>query len=76
MKGRTLSTPFAICINDGGYDVDLVVGKVYRVLPPHKNDPPSSLRVVDESGEDYLYSRENFVSVRLPKRASDALAAV
>ena len=75
MKTLARSPSFALCINDGGNDVDLVVGKVYRVVRPVRNDPASSIRVIDESGEDDLYPRDNFVSVRLPKRASDALTS-
>jgi len=76
MKTPTRSSSFALCIGDGGNDIDLVVGKVYRLVRPLKNDPASAIRVIDESGDDYIYPRDNFVPVRLPKRASDALASV
>jgi hypothetical protein len=65
---------FAVCIERGEHDVDLVVGKIYRVVRPCRNDQPSDVRVVDESGEDYLYPRDWFVPVRLPLRARRALA--
>ena len=66
---------FAVCIHNGDYDVDLIVGKVYRVLKPKRNDRPSDLRVLDESGEDYLYPRDWFVPVELPLKARRALTA-
>jgi hypothetical protein len=66
---------FAVCIHNGEYDVDLIVGKIYRVVKPRRNDRPSDIRVRDESGEDYLYPRGWFVPVNLPLKAQKALAA-
>jgi len=68
------SAGFAVCIERGESDVDLIVGKIYRVVRPCRNDQPSDIRVVDESGEDYLYPRDWFVPVRLPLKARRALA--
>jgi len=70
------STEFAVCIENGGYEIDLVVGKIYRVVKPKRNDGPSDIRIVDESGEDYLYPRRWFVSVELPLKARRALVAI
>jgi len=67
---------FAVCINSGEYDADLIVGKVYRVLKPRRNDRPSDVRIRDESGEDYLYPRAWFVPVDLPAKAKKALVAI
>jgi hypothetical protein len=69
------SQGFAVCIHNGEYDADLIVGKIYRVLKPKRNDISSDVRVVDESGEDYLYPRTWFVPVDLPLRARKALVA-
>jgi hypothetical protein len=65
-----------VCIHNGEYEADLVVGKIYRVLKPKAKDTPSDIRVLDESGEDYLYPRAWFVPVALPMRARKALVAV
>ena len=65
-----------MCIHNGEYDVDLVVGKIYCVLKPKRNDRSTDVRVVDESGEDYLYPRGWFVPVELPLRAKKALVAI
>jgi len=67
---------FAVCIQNGECDVDLIVGKIYRVLKPQSKDRPADIRVVDESGEDYLYPREWFVLVDLPLKAKKALVAI
>lgn len=48
------------CVNNDGYPVDLTLGKLYKVLPEHKAEP-ESIRVVDNSGEDYLFKSERFV---------------
>ena len=70
------SVEFAVCIYNGEYDLDLIVGKIYRVVKPKRNDRPSDIRVLDESGEDYLYPRGWFVPVDLPLKAKRALAAI
>jgi hypothetical protein len=67
---------FAVCIQNGEYESDLIVGKLYRVVKPERNDRTSDIRVVDESGEDYLFPRAWFVPVELPLKARKALAAV
>ena len=66
----------AVSIDNGEYDVDLIVGKIYRVVKPKRNDRPSDIRVLDESGEDYQYPRVWFVPVDLPLKAKKALAAI
>jgi hypothetical protein len=65
-----------VCIQNGEDEVDLIVGKIYRVMKPKRNDRPSDIRVIDESGEDYLYPRGWFVPVDLPLKARKALVAI
>ena len=77
MTSRADRSPdFAVCIQNGEYDVDLIVGKIYRVVKPKRNDSPSDIRILDESGEDYLYPRRWFVPVELPLKAKKALVAI
>lgn len=45
----------AVCLNAGEYRIDLRIGRKYRVLRPCQSDPKDLLRIVDGSGEDYLY---------------------
>lgn len=65
---------FAICIasEEGG---DLENWKVYRVLPDPKASEVGCLRVIDESGEDYLYPQNRFVIVKLPEDVRERLLA-
>jgi len=48
--------------------------KIYRVVKPRHNDGPKDVRVVDEEGEDYLYSSNQFVPIQLPPKARRAMA--
>lgn len=57
---------FAICVANEGYD-DLEVWKVYQVLSDAKAPGVGCIRVMDESGEDYLYPVDRFVAVEFPK---------
>lgn len=71
LQRRALSAAkagFVLCI-DAGDHVDLDLRKVYRVKPDKDAAKHGLLRVVDESGEDYLYPAERFVPVQLPKDA-------
>ena len=65
-KRRNAERQFAICIDNSGYAASLELHKVYAVLPDERAAEDDFLRVVDESGEDYLYSAKRFVSVELP----------
>ena len=66
---------FVICIDAAEYaEVDLDLGKVYVALPIEKSDRDGGLiRVVDNSGEDYLFSADQFVEVKLPRAAREAV---
>ncbi|MEP7340555.1 MAG: hypothetical protein ABI977_22685 [Acidobacteriota bacterium] len=57
---------FAICINNESCE-DLELRKVYQILPDNANTEDGNLRVIDESGEDYLYPRDCFVVIDLPQ---------
>ena len=65
MKGEQQRSKFVLCIRNRGSD-DLEVRKVYQVHPDSSSAHDGYLRVIDESGEDYLYPSEYLVPVRLP----------
>ena len=69
-------TKFAICVKNEDYPASLQLWKVYRVLADEKAARRNLVRVVDESGEDYLFSASYFVPVELPQAAETALLAV
>lgn len=59
-------TKFVICTRNTGYEVSLELRKLYQVLPDSVGSAHGQIRVVDESGEDYLYPSSFFVPVDLP----------
>lgn len=62
-----------VCVENLGYPVSLELHKVYRVVPDQDAAREGDLRVVDESGEDYLYPAEWFVAVEVPRRVRASL---
>jgi hypothetical protein len=58
---------FAVCINNTDYLASLELHRIYRVLPDEDAAADGDIRVIDESGEDYLYPKEYFVFVELPQ---------
>lgn len=65
---------YVACVRTEGA-LDLEVGKLYLVLPAEPTDGNEDLRVVDESGEDYLYPASWFVAVEVPETLARALRA-
>ena len=63
MKPQT--RPFALCIDNTDYQASLIPGKVYRVLRDPRAAGDYLLRIVDESGEDYLYPQDWFEPIRV-----------
>ncbi len=76
MKRKTFAGHFAVCINNRGYPASLELHKIYRVLPDESAAEDGDIRVIDESGEDYLYSADRFVEVDLPKPVRQSLLQV
>ncbi len=76
-----MSTPnqpdprFAVCIRNDGYPASLEVRKIYRVIDDPEAKRRDQVRVIDESGEDYLYPEELFVLISLPDAAAKAFRA-
>jgi hypothetical protein len=58
---------FVICIDNTGYEVSLERRKIYVCLPDARAEKLGQLRVIDESGEDYLFPKKSFISVALPQ---------
>lgn len=63
------TTTFAVCIQNTGYDVSLELRKIYEVLKDDEASCHGLLRVIDESGEDYLFPQEFFAPIQLPESA-------
>ncbi len=75
MKQRDEEPKFAICISNENCE-DLEVSKVYRIIADESAARDGYVRVIDESGEDYLYPAEYFVPIELPQAAERALLSL
>jgi hypothetical protein len=73
---KSATKPFAICIDDTDYKASLIRGKVYQILPDPKAARDDLVRIVDESGEDYLYHPSYFVFVDFPLSVKKKLRAL
>lgn len=73
MEEREDSIRFAVCVNNDGYPASLELHKIYRVLPDEDAKADGDLRIVDESGEDYLYPAERFILLKLPRAVEKSL---
>ncbi len=63
---------FALCIENKDCE-GLEKRKVYQVVPDEESEKEGYLRIIDESGEDYLYPQSYFIIVQLPLKAQEAL---
>ena len=75
MKQKNTEQRFALCIENSDCE-DLEKRKIYQVLPDDEAEKEGYFRVIDESGEDYLYPQSYFVIVQLPRKAQEALQTV
>jgi hypothetical protein len=66
---------FAVCIDNTDYEASLIPRKIYEVIPDEKAAKDDLIRIVDESGEDYLYHVSHFVLVEFPAEVERILAA-
>ncbi len=73
MAERKKDIRFAVCVNNARYPVSLELHKIYQVLTDEDAEADGDLRVIDESGEDYLYPAERFVLVDLPQAIQRSL---
>ena len=73
---RVSTKPFALCIDNTGYRASLIPGKVYSILPDRQAARDELVRIVDESGDDYLYHRDYFVFVDFPSAVKRKIRAL
>lgn len=73
IESATKNELFAICINNSGYPASLELYKVYRVLSDKVAEAEGDMRVIDESGEDYIYPSDRFVLIDLPRKVIEKM---
>jgi hypothetical protein len=64
---------FVVCVSNKGHPASLELRKLYQVIPDEKASKLGQIRVVDESGQDYLYPEQYFAPVQLPQATEEAL---
>ena len=70
---RRVEPQFVVCVKNRQYAAALELRKLYQVVPDDNAAKHKQLRVIDESGEDYLYPEDYFVPVDLPHSAEKAV---
>jgi len=66
---------FVLCIDNTDYEASLITRKIYEVIPDPQAEKDELIRVIDESGEDYLYHISHFAFIHLPAEVEKALIA-
>ncbi len=74
MKQQNQAQNYVVCIKNDGYAASLEVRKIYQLLPDAQSAEHQLVRVIDESGEDYLYPMDCFTPIELPSVARKAFA--
>lgn len=72
MSKKKAVNRYLLCVNNGAYPASLELRKVYQTIPDAAAAERHFVRVIDESGEDYLYPESCFVPIELPQAAREA----
>ena len=73
-KQYNMKKQFVVCVKNEDYPVSLELRKIYQVIPDTHAAEHRLIRVIDESGEDYLYPMDCFVPIELPQAVEKAFA--
>ena len=71
-----MNNQYVICIDNKGYNFSLTLHKVYQVLPDAEAAEDGMIRIIDDTGEDYLFGEQRFVPVELPPAAVESFAKI
>jgi hypothetical protein len=73
MRKTKSAKGYVLCVRNDGYPASLLVRRLYEYVPDRNAAAHGLIRVVDESGEDYLYPEKFFVSIPLPRPVTRAM---
>jgi hypothetical protein len=73
IETRKVEPEFVVCLKNEGYTASLERHKIYRVIPDTKAEEDGDLRIIDESGEDYLYPKDWFALITVPDAVEASL---
>jgi hypothetical protein len=71
-----MTTKWAVCLSNAGYEVDLEPRKLYQVVDDPEATASGCIRIVDDSGEDYLYAADRFMPLALSAPAEEQLQRI
>jgi len=74
MKEKELKAQFVVCVKNEGYAASLELRKIYQVVEDTRAEEHGLIRVIDESGEDYLYPVGYFAAIELPQAVEEVFA--
>ena len=69
----TTGKRFAVCVDNQEYEASLIPRKIYEIIPDEQAAQDDFIRIIDESGEDYLYHVSHFVFIELPEEVERVL---
>ena len=72
MEQQDAKTTYVVCVQNQDYPVSLELLKIYQVIPDARAAENQLIRVIDESGEDYLYPADHFVTIQVPQAVEQA----
>jgi len=75
MRRKRHGTSFVVCVRNEGYEASLELRKIYRAFPDTSVQRHKLTKVIDESGEEYLYPQWFFLPIELPKTLEKAVLA-
>jgi hypothetical protein len=73
LKTKKMESGFVVCLKNEGYAASLERHKIYRVLPDPQAEQDGDIRIIDESGEDYVYPKDWFVLIAIPAAVEASL---
>jgi len=76
MKINKRMNEFVVCVRNEGYEASLEFRKIYRTIPDTSAERNHLVKVIDQSGEDYLYPNDFFLPIELPKALEKVFLAV
>jgi hypothetical protein len=74
MKPTQGKIRFVVCIDNADYPASLELYKIYRVIPDEDAEADGDLRVIDESGEDYLFAEARFAPIKVPPKVRQSMS--
>jgi len=73
---KRLTKQFALCLENAGNEASLILGKIYRVVPDARAAKDGLVRIIDESGDDYLFAKDQFAFLELPQAVRKRVLAL